>query len=70
MAKWPFKADGEIVRDFKGKFVAACESENVARLVAAAPLLYLHWKSTRLDNKRMADSYAEQAESALKGWKP
>ncbi|MBP5545199.1 MAG: hypothetical protein ILM98_14075 [Kiritimatiellae bacterium] len=69
MAKWPFTADGETVRDYHGEFVAACSNESVARLLAA-PLLYLHWKSTRLDNKAMADSYAEQVESALKGWKP
>lgn len=83
MTKWPYHADGETVRDFAGDFVAAADNERVAVLLAAAPLLYLHFKAveTVLDELRQAGSLderqdnriytvREEVQKALANWSP
>lgn len=83
MSKWPYHADGETVRDYAGEFVAAADSERVAVLLAAAPLLYLYFKAveTILDELRQAkilepgqdnriSTLREEVQKALAGWTP
>ena len=82
-SKWPYHADGETVRDYAGEFVAAASSEHEARLLAAAPMLYLHYKAveTILDELRQAQflepgqdnrisTLREEVQKALAGWTP
>lgn len=81
--KWPFRADGDTVLDAGGRFVAACESDDTAKLVAASTWLYLYWLATtdifrdagagRAPSERQYNrvaGYAEECEKALKGYKP
>ncbi len=83
MSKWPYHADGETVRDYAGEFVTAADSERVAVLLAAAPLLYLYFKAveTILDELRQAQflepgqdnrisTLREEVQKALAGWTP
>ena len=83
MSKWPYHADGETVRDYAGEFVAAADNERVAVLLAAAPLLYLHFKAveTVLDELRQAHfledgqdnriaTLREEVQKALANWTP
>ena len=82
-SKWPYHADGETVRDYAGEFVAAADSERVAVLLAAAPLLYLYFKAveTILDELRQAQflepgqdnrisTLREEVQKAIAGWTP
>ena len=83
MTKWPYHADGETVRDYAGNFVAAAESERVAVLLAAAPLLYLYYKAVEtvvgelrqsgsLDERQDNRIYTvrEEVTKALANWSP
>ena len=83
MSKWPYHADGETVRDYAGEFVAAADSERVAVLLAAAPLLYLYYKAveTVLDELRQSHfledgqdnriaTLREEVQKALANWTP
>ena len=82
-SKWPYHADGETVRDYAGEFVAAAVNEHEARLLAAAPVLYLYYKAveTVLDELRQShfledgqdnriSTLREEVEKALAKWTP
>ena len=82
-SKWPYHADGETVRDYAGEFVAAAVNEHEARLLAAAPVLHLHYRAveTVLDELRQAQllekgqdnrihTLREEVQKALAGWTP
>ena len=82
-SKWPYHANGEVVLDYGGDFVAAACTERTARLLAAAPMLYLHFKAVetvldelRRDGKLEADQDNRifgcrgEVEKALAGWEP
>ena len=73
----------ETVRDFAGDFVAAAVNEHEARLLAAAPLLYLHYRAveTVLEELRQSQflekgqdnrisTLREEVEKALANWTP
>ena len=81
-SKWPYHADGREIRDFDGKKVGEAASANEARLLAAAPALYLFWKAaSRLIRDAAAGSmpsdraanqladYDRMARAALDGWR-
>lgn len=83
MTKWPYHTDGDVVLDYGGDFVAAACSPRTARLLAAAPSLYLYFRAVegvlrelrdasqlddRQDNKILA--CRGEVEKALAGWEP
>ena len=83
MSKWPYHADGETVRDLAGEFVAAAVNEHEARLMAAAPVLYLHYRAveTVLEELRQSQllekgqdnrisTLRDEVEKALANWTP
>ncbi len=81
--KWPYRADGDTVRDMNGAFVAAARSEKAAKLLAASPWLYLFWKAASeifrnagagcAPHERQINrvaGYSEKCAEALEGWRP